>query len=78
MSVIDQTLGLKTANVVKHSQGGIAFMTPRSNWRELAEQTSKEMDSAKLMVLVAKLCQATDGERQEKSRHHMTNEPQAI
>jgi hypothetical protein len=64
--------------MLSSTQGEIAFMTPRSNWRELAEQTSKEMDSAKLMVLVAKLCQAIDGERQEKSRHHMTNEPQAI
>jgi hypothetical protein len=53
-------------------------MTPQSNWIDIAEQTSKETDSAKLMVLVTKLCQAIDGERQEKSRHHMTNEPQAI
>ena len=45
-------------------------MTPQSDWRDLAEQTSKEMDSAKLMALVAKLCQAIDGERQEKFRLH--------
>jgi hypothetical protein len=77
VSVIDQFLGLKPANLCQ-GQGGIAFMTPQSAWRDIAEQTSKEMDSAKLMVLVDKLCQAIDSERQEKSRHHMTNEPQAL
>ena len=77
VSVIDQFPGLKTSNVAS-SRGGIAFMTPQSNWIDIAEQASKEMDSAKLMVLVAKLCNAIDGEHEEKSRHHMTNEPQAI
>jgi hypothetical protein len=77
VSVIAQFPGLKTFNVAS-SRGGIAFMTPQSNWRDLAEETSKEMDSEKLMVLVAKLCQAIDGEPLKKSRHHMTNEPQAI
>jgi hypothetical protein len=78
VSVIDQFLGLKTANVAKQSKGESHLMTSQSHWRDLAEQTSKEMDSEKLMVLVARLCQAIDGEHEEKSRHHMTHEPQAI
>jgi hypothetical protein len=41
-------------------------MTSQSNWLLIAEQASEEMDSAKLMVLVSKLCQAMDGQRQEK------------
>jgi hypothetical protein len=53
-------------------------MTPQSNWLHIAEQASEEMDSAKLMVLVSKLCQAMDGERQEKSRQHASNQPKAI
>jgi hypothetical protein len=77
VSVIDQFLGLKTANVAS-SQGESHLMTSQSNWRDLAEQASTEMDSEKLMVLVAKLCQGIDGEREEKSPRHMTNEVQAI
>ena len=53
-------------------------MTPQSNWLHLAKQASEEMDSAKLMSLVDKLCQAIDGEHQAKSRKHMTNGPEAI
>jgi len=36
------------------------------DWRSLAEQVTKEMDSAKLPTLIAKLCQALDGERKQK------------
>ncbi len=53
-------------------------MTPQSNWLDIAEQTSKETDPAKLMVLVTKLCQAINGERQEKSRLHLSTVPAAI
>jgi hypothetical protein len=53
-------------------------MTPKSNWQHIAKQASEEMDSAKLMTLVSKLCQAIDGEREEKSRQHMTNESETI
>jgi hypothetical protein len=38
------------------------------DWRSIAELASKEMDPAKLMILVEKLCCALDGERKEKSR----------
>ncbi len=38
------------------------------DWRCIAEQTSKETDPAKLMILVEKLCCALDGERGEKSQ----------
>jgi len=37
------------------------------DWRSIAEQTSNEMDPAKLMILVEKLCRALDGERGQKS-----------
>jgi hypothetical protein len=53
-------------------------MTPQSDWLHIAEQASEEMDSAKLMTLVSKLCQALDGERQEKSRQHLCNDPKTI
>jgi hypothetical protein len=35
------------------------------DWRSLAEQTSKETDSAKLAVLVAELCRLLDGEHEK-------------
>ncbi len=38
------------------------------DWRSIAEQVSKEMDSAKLMTLVEKLCCALDSERRPKSQ----------
>jgi len=38
------------------------------DWRSIAEQAGKEMDSAKLMILIEKLCCSLDGERREKSR----------
>jgi hypothetical protein len=38
------------------------------NWRPIAEQASKEMDPAKLTILIEKLCCALEGERREKSR----------
>ena len=53
-------------------------MRQKSKWLHLAEQASEEVDPAKLAVLVADLCRAINGERQDKSRHHMTNEPEAI
>ncbi len=37
------------------------------DWRCIAEQTSKEMNPAKLMALVAKLCHALDRERGRKT-----------
>jgi hypothetical protein len=36
-------------------------------WRSIAQQASNEMDPAKLMILVAKLCRALDGVRGKKS-----------
>ena len=38
------------------------------DWRSIAEQTNKETDPAKLMILVEKLCCALDGERRQKSQ----------
>jgi hypothetical protein len=35
------------------------------DWRSLAEQVAKEMDPAKLTILIAKLCLALDSERKE-------------
>jgi hypothetical protein len=35
------------------------------DWRSLAEQTSKETDSAKLAALVAELCRVLDGEHEK-------------
>jgi len=37
-------------------------------WTSIAEQASKEMDSAKLVILVEKLCLAIDVERKQKSQ----------
>jgi hypothetical protein len=39
------------------------------NWQSIAEQVSKEMDGAKLTILVAQLCQAFDerGKRPESA-----------
>jgi hypothetical protein len=59
-------------------------MTPHfgdGDWRSIAEQTSKEMDPAKLMTLVEKLCYALDAERREKSLLAATsrrNEPRSF
>ena len=38
------------------------------DWQSIAEQASKELDSAKLSILVEKLCCALDGEHKRKSR----------
>jgi hypothetical protein len=38
------------------------------DWRSFAEQASKEMDSARLSILIEKLCCALDGERKQKFR----------
>jgi hypothetical protein len=37
------------------------------DWRSIAHQVSKEMEPAKLMVLVGELCCALEDERREKS-----------
>jgi hypothetical protein len=37
-------------------------------WQSIAEHASREMDSAKLMILVEKLCYALDGNRKQKSQ----------
>ncbi len=37
------------------------------DWRSIAQQVSEEMEPAKLMILVGKLCCALEGERREKS-----------
>lgn len=39
-----------------------------TDWRSLAEQTSNEMNSAKLATLVAELCRALDSEHIERYR----------
>jgi hypothetical protein len=36
------------------------------DWRSIAEQASKEMDSAKLSLLVEKLCCALDSQQKRK------------
>jgi len=38
------------------------------DWRFIAEQTGNEMDPAKLMILVERLCCALEGERRQKSQ----------
>jgi hypothetical protein len=37
------------------------------NWQPIAEQASKEMDPAKLTILIEKLCCALEGEEREVS-----------
>ena len=48
---------------------GPAMAPNRGNedWRSLAEETSKEMDPAKLTILVGKLCRALDERKERKS-----------
>ncbi|MGA2005131.1 MAG: hypothetical protein ABSG70_17225 [Terriglobales bacterium] len=38
----------------------MASSPEEERWRALAEQTSKEMDNGKLMILVQQLCNALD------------------
>jgi hypothetical protein len=45
--------------------GGRCGQASGQHWRSLAEETSKEMDPAKLTILVGKLCRAL-GERNER------------
>jgi hypothetical protein len=54
-------------------------MTPgeSSDWRLIAERASKEKDPAKMMILIAQLCQAFDGERAKKASAAATQENQA-
>ena len=50
------------------------------DWRSIAEQ-SKEMDRAKLMILVERLCCALEGERRQKSQLAATlqgNDPRSF
>jgi hypothetical protein len=45
-------------------------MTPHlgdGDWQSIAEQASKEMDPAKLTILVEKLCHALEGKRRDVS-----------
>jgi hypothetical protein len=60
-------------------------MTPHlgdGDWQSIAEQASKEMDPAKLTILVEKLCCALEGERRGKSQLRATsqgvNEPRSF
>jgi len=51
------------------------------DWLFIAEQASKEMDPAKLMILVEKLCHALEGKRRETSQFTATyteNEPESL
>ncbi len=43
------------------------------DWQSIAQQASNEMDPEKLMILVAKLCRALDGERGKKSPRGATS-----
>jgi hypothetical protein len=52
-------------------------MTPHlgdGDWQSIAEQASKEMDPAKLMILIEKLCCALEGERRIKSKSAPTSQ----
>jgi hypothetical protein len=42
------------------------------DWLSIAEQTSKEMDPAKLTILVEKLCHALEGKRKATSQFAAT------
>ena len=60
-------------------------MTPHfgdEDWLSIAEQASKEMDPAKLTILVEKLCRALEGERRGVSQLTATsqrvNEPSSF
>jgi hypothetical protein len=39
-----------------------------TDWRSIAEQASKEMDPAKMLILVEKLCCALEADRRQKSQ----------
>jgi hypothetical protein len=56
--------------LLSREKGGSAMSRTLENggWTSIAEQASKEMDSAKLVILVEKLCHAIDAERKQKSR----------
>jgi len=42
------------------------------DWRPIAEQVSEEVDPAKLMLLIGKLCCALEAYRREKPRMAVT------
>jgi hypothetical protein len=51
------------------------------DWRSIAEQTTNEMDPAKLLILVEKLCCALDNKLGKKYRTEPTsrgNEPGSV
>ena len=56
--------------LLSSEKGGSTMSRTLANgaWTSIAEQASKEMDSAKLMILIEKLCYALDGERKQKSQ----------
>ena len=47
------------------------------DWRCIAEKASKEMDPAKLMTLVAKLCRALDRKRGRKTEFQLQQDNQS-
>ena len=60
---IDQTCNRTLTKIVEQSKKGVPNMFPDmkdQQWRSIAEQASKEMDSAKLSLLVEQLCAAMD------------------
>ena len=56
---------------------GPAMAPNRGNedWRSIAEETSKEMDPAKLTILVGKLCRALDKRMTESLRCSTASPP---
>jgi hypothetical protein len=48
------------------------------DWRPIAEQASKEVDPAKLMILIGELRCALEGERREKPRMAVTQWERAV
>jgi hypothetical protein len=54
--------------VVKKGDSAMSRTLEKGGWTSIAEQASKEMDSAKLVFLVEKLCHAIDVERKQKSQ----------
>jgi len=44
----------------------------KKDWQSIAEEASKEMDSAKLMSLVQQLCSALDAQDRKKAASPLT------
>jgi hypothetical protein len=51
-------------------------MSGNSNWREIAEQASKEMDGDKLSHLIGELVRAIDEEHNERTQNIARKRPQ--